>query len=50
MANLAVGGRLSEQNNAKGVAGKTFPAQFAVDWIRVYRCAQDPTTGRACMK
>lgn len=49
MANLAVGGRLSEQNNAKGVAAKTFPAQFAIDWIRVYRCAKDPGTGRACM-
>ncbi|GAB4477375.1 MAG: glycoside hydrolase family 16 protein [Erythrobacter tepidarius] len=49
MANLAVGGRLSEENNAKGVAGKTFPAQFAIDWIRVYRCVRDPTRGRACM-
>jgi beta-glucanase (GH16 family) len=50
MANLAVGGRLSEENNAKGVAAKTFPAQFAIDWIRVYQCASDPETGRACMK
>jgi beta-glucanase (GH16 family) len=50
MANLAVGGRLSEENNAKGVAAKSFPAQFAIDWIRVYQCASDPATGRACMK
>ena len=50
MANLAVGGRLSEENNAKGLAGKSFPAQFAIDWIRVYRCAADPDTGRACMR
>ena len=49
MANLAVGGRLSEENNAKGVAADSFPAQFAIDWIRVYRCARDPQTGRACM-
>jgi beta-glucanase (GH16 family) len=49
MANLAVGGRLSEQNNAKGLAAQSFPAQFAIDWIRVYRCASDPDTGRACM-
>lgn len=49
MANLAVGGRLSEENNAKGVAAGSFPAQFAIDWIRVYRCARDPQTGRACM-
>lgn len=50
MANLAVGGRLAEENNAKGVAARSFPAQFAIDWIRVYRCAPDPQTGRACMK
>lgn len=50
MANLAVGGRLSEENNAKGVAADTFPAQFAIDWIRVYRCASDPATGRACIR
>jgi len=50
MANLAVGGRLSEENNAKGVAASSFPAQFAIDWIRVYRCASDPTTGRACIR
>ena len=50
MANLAVGGKLSEENNAKGLAGKSFPAQFAVDWIRVYRCASDPAKGRACMR
>lgn len=50
MANLAVGGRLSEENNAKGVAASSFPAQFAIDWIRVYRCAGDPETGRACIR
>ncbi len=50
MANLAVGGRLSEENNAKGLAASSFPAQFAIDWIRVYRCADDPETGRACMR
>ena len=50
MANLAVGGRLSEENNAKGVAAETFPAQFAIDWIRVYTCASDPATGRACIR
>ncbi|MET4131399.1 beta-glucanase (GH16 family) [Porphyrobacter sp. MBR-155] len=50
MANLAVGGRLAEENNAKGVAAKSFPAQFAIDWIRVYQCAEDPDRGRACMR
>ncbi|MDZ4275326.1 MAG: glycoside hydrolase family 16 protein [Erythrobacter sp.] len=50
MANLAVGGRLAEENNAKGVAATSFPAQFAIDWIRVYQCAEDPDRGRACMR
>ncbi|MDT8278996.1 MAG: glycoside hydrolase family 16 protein [Erythrobacter sp.] len=50
MANLAVGGRLAEENNAKGLAAKSFPAQFAIDWIRVYQCAEDPDRGRACMR
>jgi TonB-dependent receptor len=50
MANLAVGGRLAEESNAKGVAAKSFPAQFAIDWIRVYQCAEDPDRGRACMR
>jgi beta-glucanase (GH16 family) len=50
MANLAVGGRLSEENNAGGLAAKSFPAQFAIDWIRVYRCASDPAKGRACIR
>lgn len=50
MANLAVGGRLSEENNAKGVAASSFPAQFAIDWIRVYQCGSDPDKGLACMK
>lgn len=50
MANLAVGGRLSEENNAKRVAKESFPAQFAIDWIRVYTCASDLQRGRACIR
>lgn len=50
MANLAVGGRLAEENNAKGVAADSFPAQFAIGWLRVYRCASDPDTGQACIR
>jgi hypothetical protein len=49
-ANLALGRRLSEENNAKGLAAASFPAQFAIDWIRVYRCGSDPEKGRACMR
>ncbi|MFU7528995.1 family 16 glycosylhydrolase [Qipengyuania sp. ASV99] len=49
MANLAVGGRWPERDNEKGLAPGSIPAQFALDWIRVYQCASDPETGRACM-
>ncbi len=36
--NLAVGGRLPEGRNLKGVSTKAFPAEFKVDWVRVYQC------------
>ncbi len=49
MANLAVGGRLAEENNAGGLDPSAVPSEFLIDWIRVYQCAGDPQTGRACM-
>ncbi len=50
MANLAVGGRWPERDNEKGLAQSSLPAQFEIDWIRVYQCATDLETGRACIK
>jgi len=50
MANLAVGGKLAEENNSGGVALDALPAEFAIDWIRVYQCRDDRETGLACMK
>ncbi|WP_241761207.1 family 16 glycosylhydrolase [Erythrobacter sp. NAP1] len=50
MANLAVGGRWPERDNEKGLAPQSVPAQFEIDWIRVYQCRSDPGTGRACIK
>ena len=50
MANLAIGGRLSEDNNQKGVADDIAPAQLMIDWIRIYQCKADPATGLACMQ
>jgi beta-glucanase (GH16 family) len=50
MANLAIGGRLSEDNNDKGVAANVAPAEFAIDWIRIYQCRADREKGLACMK
>ena len=50
MANLAIGGRLAEENNDKGIAADTVPAGFEIDWVRVYQCSEDRETGLACMK
>jgi beta-glucanase (GH16 family) len=49
MANLAIGGKLAEENNDKGLAKDVVPAAFAIDWIRVYQCAADRETGLRCM-
>ncbi len=49
MLNLAVGGGLSEDHNAKGLDPDSFPAEMLIDWVRVYQCDRDKATGRACM-
>jgi beta-glucanase (GH16 family) len=50
MANLAIGGGLSEKNNDKGVAANVTPAEFMIDWIRIYQCEGDKKKGLACMQ
>ncbi|WP_411290314.1 family 16 glycosylhydrolase [Sphingorhabdus sp.] len=50
MANLAIGGGLSEKNNDKGVADNVTPAAFLIDWIRIYQCSEDKEKGLACMQ
>lgn len=49
MANLAIGGRLAEDNNDGGIAPGVVPATFEIDWIRIYQCRKDRDTGLACM-
>ncbi|MHA7818133.1 MAG: glycoside hydrolase family 16 protein [Erythrobacter sp.] len=49
MMNLAVGGAWPEREHEKGLAKDAIPAQLAIDWVRVYQCASDRETGRACM-
>ncbi|NNK46355.1 MAG: glycoside hydrolase family 16 protein, partial [Altererythrobacter sp.] len=49
MANLAVGGKWPERDNEKGLDPDALPAELQIDWIRVYQCAEDRETGRACM-
>jgi beta-glucanase (GH16 family) len=50
MANLAIGGKLSEDNNAMGVFKDVVPAELVIDWVRIYQCAGDKETGLACMQ
>lgn len=50
MANLAIGGKLAEQHNSGGIDLNALPAEFTIDWIRVYQCGPDRETGLACMK
>ncbi len=50
MANLAIGGGLAERNNDKGVAADATPAEFLIDWIRIYQCEGDREKGLACMQ
>lgn len=47
--NFAVGGRLAEERNLKGVDLKGYPKTMSIDWVRVWQCASDPETGRACV-
>ncbi len=50
MANLAIGGGLSEKNNDTGVSENVAPAEFVIDWVRIYQCGEDKETGLACMQ
>lgn len=46
--NLAVGGHLPEQRNRRGVTTKDFPKTMAVDWVRVWQCADDVASRTRC--
>jgi beta-glucanase (GH16 family) len=50
MANLAIGGRFSAENNDTGISEGVTPAELTIDWIRIYQCKSDPETGLACMQ
>lgn len=47
--NFAIGGRLAEERGLGGVDTEGYPRRFEVDWVRVWQCAADRDTGRACM-
>src|SRR5690606_25737664 len=48
--NLAVGGNWPENVNNKGIDASAFTngQRFIVDYVRVYQCASDPSTGKGC--
>ena len=46
--NLAVGGKWPEGENNVGYFASDFPKRMVVDYVRVYQCAADPKTGKAC--
>ncbi|MEM9599857.1 MAG: glycoside hydrolase family 16 protein [Pseudomonadota bacterium] len=49
MLNFAVGGAWPERDNETGFDPDILPAEFVIDYVRVYQCADDLQTGRACM-
>ncbi|GAA4021275.1 glycoside hydrolase family 16 protein [Sphingomonas swuensis] len=46
--NLAVGGGLAEERGLKGVDSTIWPQTMKVDWVRVWQCRPDGTSGRSC--
>lgn len=46
--NLAIGGRWPENEGLGGVSTANFPKRMEIDWIRVYQCDAQPTTGKGC--
>jgi len=47
--NLAIGGNWPESVNDLGVSDDATPNQMLVDWVRVYECSTDPTSGLDCL-
>ncbi|GAA0370730.1 hypothetical protein GCM10009092_38800 [Bowmanella denitrificans] len=48
LLNLAVGGAWAGNVNEKGIDPNVFPQTMQVDYVRVYECAVNPTTGAGC--
>ncbi len=49
MLNNAVGGTYPEDVNERRFEPASFPNQMLIDWVRVYQCEFDGTTGTSCM-
>ncbi|WP_049721484.1 glycoside hydrolase family 16 protein [Gilvimarinus polysaccharolyticus] len=48
LLNLAVGGNWAGNVNEKGVDESVFPQTMQVDYVRVYECSGEPSTGQGC--
>ncbi|MGY5450402.1 family 16 glycosylhydrolase [Agarivorans sp. MS3-6] len=48
LLNLAVGGSWAENTNDTGVDSSVFPQNLSIDYVRVYQCSVDRSTGRGC--
>lgn len=50
MFNFAVGGNYPENTNENRFESDSFPSQLLIDWVRVYQCEFDGTSGLSCMQ
>jgi len=50
MLNMAVGGNFPDNTNEQRFEPDSFPAQLLIDWVRIYQCEFDGTSGLACMQ
>ena len=48
LLNLAVGGTWSANVNQKGIDESVFPQSMLIDFVRVYQCSSQPSTGKGC--
>tara|TARA_Y100001960_G_scaffold231399_1_gene243002 strand:- start:486 stop:2042 length:1557 start_codon:yes stop_codon:yes gene_type:complete len=48
LLNLAIGGSWAGNTNEKGIDASVFPQALEVDYVRVYQCSKNPTTGQGC--
>ncbi|BFM20209.1 glycoside hydrolase family 16 protein [Gilvimarinus japonicus] len=48
LLNLAVGGNWAGNVNETGIDESVFPQTMEVDYVRVYECSGEPSTGQGC--
>jgi len=48
LLNVAVGGAWASNVNEKGIDSSVFPQTMEIDYVRVYECSINPSTGQGC--